>query len=77
MENEAIAPAQRVVFPSTETEGVTGAVTIVVIPFDVVGLLVTFGIFEVITQVTDAPEVSEDVVNVALFVPAAKPFTYH
>ena len=57
--------------------GVTNAVTVIVIEFDVAGLLNTPAKLEVITQVTTSPVFSVLVVKVALFVPTLVPFTFH
>lgn len=72
----------RVVFahigPLLVGAGVAGvAVTVIIIELDAAVAAVTHVALEVSTQVTACPFVIEDVVNVALFVPAFTPATFH
>ena len=60
-----------------ETAGVTVGLTVIVIPVDVAVVGLTHAAVEVITQVTICPLVNAVVVNVALFVPAFVPATFH
>lgn len=58
-----VAPAQEGLEPvvsAIETAGADGAVTVMVMAFDVAGLPITPLWFEVITQVTTSPETSEE-----------------
>ena len=59
------------------TDGVTAGVTVMVMPVEVAVVVVGQAAFDVITQVTVCPLVSEVVVNVALLVPALVPLTFH
>ena len=60
-----------------ETEGVTAELMVIVIALEVAVVGDAQLAVEVMTHVTTAPFVSEVVVNVALFVPALVPFTFH
>ena len=60
-----------------ETAGVTTGFIVIVIPVDVAVVGLTHVAVEVITQVTICPLVNVVVVNVALFVPAFVPATFH
>ena len=74
------APAQEGLEPvvsAIETAGADGAVTVMVMAFDVAGLPITPLWFEVITQVTISPETSDEELNVAELVPTLAPFTFH
>ena len=73
----ALVPEQIEVVPEIEIEGVTYAFTVVVMAFEVAGLLVAPAKFEVIIQVTICPVVNDVVVYVGLFVPTLEPFTCH
>ena len=73
-------PAQDGLVPvvrAIETEGTTLAVMLIVIAFDVAVVGLAQGELDVITQVTTCPLVSDEVVNVGLFVPAFAPSTFH
>lgn len=59
------------------TEGATAGLTVMVMPVDVAVVVVAQAALDVITQVTICPLVNVVVVNVALFVPALVPFTFH
>ena len=77
--NVTLVPAH--IAPDGTEEMVTLAAieefTDIVIVFDVAGLPVTPARLDVIIQVTVCPLVNENVVKVALFVPALVPFTCH
>jgi hypothetical protein len=60
-----------------ETEGVTVAFIVIVIPFDVAVAGLAHAALEVKTHVTDWPFVIVVEVKLELFVPAFKPFTFH
>jgi hypothetical protein len=73
-------PTQLGLFPvvsAMETAGVTFAVRLIVTELEVAVVLVTHVALEVMTQVTACPSVMAELVNVALFVPALVPFTFH
>jgi hypothetical protein len=59
------------------TDGVTLVVILMVIVFEVAVVALTHVALDVITQVTICPLVNDEVVNVALFVPAFAPSTFH
>ena len=72
-------PAQ-MLLPALEAIATVGALelfTLMVMAFDVAEDDEAQFAFEVMTQVTTAPLVRADVVNVALFVPTLEPFTFH
>ena len=60
-----------------ETEAATELVTDMVMEFDVAVDVVRQEALEVITQLTICPFVKEEVVKMALLVPAFVPFTFH
>ena len=60
-----------------ETAGVTFALTVIVMPFDVAVAGLTQVAFEVRTHVTICPFARVVVVKVVLFVPEFVPFTFH
>ena len=71
-------PAQIVVADAaTVTEGVTGALTLIVIPADVAVVGEAQLAVEVITQVTTSPLASAELVKVGLLVPVFAPFNFH
>jgi hypothetical protein len=71
-------PAQIVVaVAETETEGVTGEVTVIVTPFEVAVDGLGHVADEVITTVTTSLFTNVALWNVGLFVPALFPFTFH
>ena len=59
------------------TAGATGALTIIVMAFDVTVVVETQVALDVITQVTTSPLANVEVVKEVLFVPAFAPFTFH
>ena len=71
---EQIAPAG---LATILTAGATGDVTAIVIPVLVPVTGLAHVAFDVRTQVTICPFVNELELNVALFVPAFTPFTFH
>jgi hypothetical protein len=78
--NVKALPAQPGLNPEVNAmamDGVTLAVMLIVIALDVAVVGLAHAAFDVITQVTTCPLVNEEVVNVALFVPAFTPFTFH
>jgi hypothetical protein len=73
-------PAHDGLFPDVnaiETTGVTLVVIVIVTAFEVAVVALTHAALEIITQVTICPLVNDEVVNVALFVPAFAPSTFH
>jgi hypothetical protein len=73
-------PAQPGLLPVVsvmETTGVTFAVRLIVTELEVAVADDTQVALEVMTQVTACPFVIAELVNVALFVPALVPFTFH
>ena len=76
--NVTFVPEQIVVaFAAMVTEGVTGAVTVIVIAFEVAVVCVTQAREVVIATVTTSLLLSVVLWNVALLVPAFVPFTFH
>ena len=74
------APAQEGLVPlvsAMATDGATAELMVIVIALEVAGLPSTPTRFEVITQVTTWPVVSDVVVNVGELVPAFTPLTFH
>ena len=59
------------------TDGVTTVFIVIVMPLDVAVAGLAQAALEVITQVTTCPLVRDEVVNVALLVPAFVPSTFH
>ena len=77
--NVTFVPAH-IVFPGLAaiiTDGVTTAVTIIVIAFDVTVAGEAQVAVDVITQVTASPFVNAAFVYVLLFVPTLLPFNFH
>jgi hypothetical protein len=73
-------PAQPGLLPEVNaivTDGVTVVVLFTVIVPEVAVEVVTQDELEVITQLITSPFVNVELVNVALFVPAFTPFTFH
>lgn len=62
---------------ATKTEGVLALFVVIIIAVEVAVVGLAQLKLEVITQVTDCPFVSEEVINVALFVPILEPSTFH
>ena len=60
-----------------ETAGVAALLMVIVIALDVAGFPVTPERFDVITQVTTCPLVSDELEYVFAFVPTFPPFTFH
>lgn len=77
--NVTLEPAQMLLpaLEEIETVGALELFTLMVMAFDVAVADEAQLAFEVMTQVTTAPLVSAEVVNVALFVPTLEPFTFH
>ena len=76
--NVAVEPLHITVVPvAIETVGVTLAFTVIVTLFEVAVATEVQAAFDVKTQETICPFVKVLVVNVALFVPAFTPFTFH
>ena len=78
--NVADAPAHSGLVPDVcamETDGVTTALTVMVIPFEVAVAGLAQERLDVITQLTTCPLVNVVVVNVVLLVPEFTPFTIH
>ena len=76
--NVTDAPGQtEVEFVAMVTEGMTAELMVIVMALDVAVVGDAQPAVEVITHVTTAPVVKVVVVNVALFVPALVPFTFH
>ena len=70
-------PGLEPVVSAIETAGTTLVVMLIVIALDVADVGLAHASFEVNSQVTTCPLVNDEVVNVALFVPAFDPFTFH
>jgi hypothetical protein len=73
-------PAQVGLVPDVKaiaTEGTTTGFTVIVMPVLVAVVGLAHGELDVITQFTICPLVNADEVNVAEFVPAFTPFTFH
>ncbi|KAF5029616.1 hypothetical protein DSECCO2_646760 [anaerobic digester metagenome] len=74
------SPLQVGLFPEVIailTDGTKVELIVMVIPDEVAVAGLAQVAFEVITQVTTCPLVNDDVVNVAAFVPAFVPSTFH
>ena len=76
--NEVLAQLGFVpVVKAIDTEGVTVAVLLIVIPEDVAVAEVAQAAFVVITQLTTSEFANVELVNVVALVPASAPFTFH
>ena len=70
-------PGLEPVVSAMATEGTTLLVILIVIALDAAVVGLAHAAFEVNSHVTTCPLVNDEVVNVALFVPAFDPFTFH